>query len=205
MMRRRSALFLFAALLTGCGDRRPPDGPPVAVPYEAACDARYHERLVQVEGFLNLFPEMLYCAGSLDGRGPQRCQIELMPARMTPHATIEERDRLLLLFVDEGERRNRLSAGGYGFGSPARLLNADSVAVDPGDRVRVTGRLAALTDPATTNSALDCSIAEITRIEVVQPSPLTWADSMATERDALRARIDSMREAREARERAATP
>jgi hypothetical protein len=205
MTRCRFALLAALGLLTGCGDRRPPDGPPVAVAYEAVCDAQYHERLVTVEGFLNLFPRMLYCASDLQGREPQRCQIELLPARTTPHETEEERDRLLLLFIDEGERANRLSAAGYGFGGPARALSADSIAVDPGDRVRVTGRLGVYEDPLGTDPTPDCSLSEVSRIEVVQRSPLTWADSMAAGRRVLQARVDSMREAREARERAVAP
>lgn len=198
-MARPSLLLLLAAAgLAACGDRAPADaGPPLAVAYAAACDPAHHARVLQVEGFLDLFPPMLYCAGTMDGGGPN-CHVDLMPARLPPRTMGEARGDRLLLFVPEGTRPDHASAQGYGYGAPLRVFSADSALVDPGDRVRVTGRFDARPGVGA-DTSLTCAFSDL-RIEVVERAAVTWADSLEAARQALQARADSMRVARERRD-----
>lgn len=191
MRSRPHVALVAAAALAGCGEEALPEEPPVAVAYAEACRVENHERIVQIEGYLDLFPRLFSCRPH-DREGVElACQVELMPARTTPHATVEERAALLTTFIIKGERPNQVRAQGYGFGAPLQVFAADSAEVDPGDRVRLTGRYYAAPDIFNPDS-LTCQLQDVRRIEVVQRPALTWADSMATEREATRAQIDSM-------------
>lgn len=190
-MNVRVLALAMVALLAGCGEEALPEGPPVAVAYADACRVENHERIVQIEGYLDLFPSLLYCAPIGTEGTMQACQVELMPARTTPHATAEEREALLTTFVLQGERPNQARSLGYGFGAPLQVFAADSAEVDPGDRVRVTGRFYAAPDVINPDR-ITCQIQDVRRIEVVQRPALTWADSMAALNAAGRAQIDSM-------------
>jgi len=191
-MRSRTHVALVAvAALVGCGEEALPEGPPVAVAYADACRVENHERIVQIEGYLDLFPLLLSCAPTGDDGVARACLVDLMPARTTPHATAEEQEALLTTFIVEGERTNNVRSRGYGFGAPLQVFAADSAEVDPGDRVRLTGRFYARPDVIAPD-VLSCQLQDVRLIEVIARPALTWADSLAAVREATQAQIDSM-------------
>lgn len=196
-------LFLsvvMAGVLMACPspEERLPEGPPVALDYEAACDSTNHQKLVIVEGYLHLFPRLLSCYPDGGARSGRSCQIKLLPTRDGPTGSVEEERAYYTTFIDEGDRPNEARSRAYGFGSPLKVFTSDSTLVDPYDRVRITGRFHAQGQVAGGGGLLCTMGAD--RIEISEAADVSWADEREAERDALRARIDSMAALREERD-----
>lgn len=187
--------LLVLLLLLGCPDPEPPlpAGPPVALAYEAACDTTHHRRLVTLEGTLHLFPRLLSCYPDEDARTGRSCQVKLLPDRDAPTGSVEIERAYPTLFIDEGDRPGEARARGYGFGGPLTVFAADSIQVDPYDRVRVTGRLYARTPPAGGDGLL-CTL-DVQDLAIAEAAVPSWADEREAEAAALRARVDSSRAA----------
>lgn len=171
---------------------RLPEGPPVAVDYEAACNCTNHQKLVIMEGYLHLFPRLLSCYTDEGARSERSCQIKLLPTRDALTGSVEKERAYYTTFIDEGDRPNEARSRAYGFGSPLKVLTTDSTLVDPYDRVRITGRFHAQGQVAGGGGLLFTLSAD--RIEIAEAADVSWADEHEAERDALRARIDSLRQ-----------
>ena len=188
-------------VLAACGDPAPVEGTPVTVAYAAACDSAHHERVLTTEGYLHLFPRLLYCGP--DGEGGQNCQVELLPAPDAPTEPEALAQTYPTVFIPEGIGPNEADARGYGITpAPVPVRAADSSGVGPGDRVRVTGRFHAR-PPITrlpSGPPLTCSFTVLHRIELVERAVPSWADRQAARADSLRALLDSMRVAHERRD-----
>lgn len=188
-MRFAPFLFILVFLAACPAPEAPlPAGPPVAVDYAAACDSTNHQRLVILEGYLNLFPRLLSCYPDGDARTGRSCQIKLLPAVDAPTETTEQERAYPTLFIDEGDYAGEARSRGYGFGSPLTVFTADSTVIDPYDRVRLTGRFS-VRDRIEDNG-LQCTM-DVQQIDLAEAAVVSWADEREADRQALRARIDS--------------
>ncbi|NNF59622.1 MAG: hypothetical protein HKN04_15405 [Rhodothermaceae bacterium] len=188
-MRFAPFLFILVLLMACPAPEEPlPTGPPIAVDYAAACDSTNHQRLVTVEGYLNLFPRLLSCYPDEEARSGRSCQVKLMPAVDAPSETVEQERDYPTLFIDDGHRPNEARSRGYGFGPPLKVFTADSTEIDPYDRVRVTGRFSVRDRIG--GDGLQCTM-DVDQIEVAVRAVVSWADEREADRQALRARIDS--------------
>lgn len=189
----RSLSLLLLVLLVACSDPEAdlPPGPPVAVDYDAACDSSLHRHLVTVEGTLHLFPRLLSCYPGGNAPSGRSCQLKLLPAPDAPTGSVEIERAYYTVFVDEGRGPNQANPSGYGFGAPVKVLHADSLFLDPYDRVAITGRLHAR-PPVTGGDRLRCSLAA-ERIDFVSAASPSWAEEQDARSDSLQARIDALR------------
>lgn len=195
----RFALFLFSlVMLTACAapEEPRPAELPVAVDYAAACDAANHQRVLILEGYLNLFPRLLSCYSDEGARSGRSCQVKLMPVVDAPSETVEQERDYPTLFIDSGDRPNETRSRGYGFGSPLKVFAADSTETDPYDRVRITGRFHA--NDRMGSEGLRCTM-DVEQIQVAERAVVSWADEREADRQALRARIDSLQAATDSR------
>ncbi len=176
-----------------------PAGPPIAVDYEAVCDSSYHQRLVVLEGYLNLFPRLLSCYPDEAARTGRSCQVKLLPVADAPTDSVEQGRTYYTMFIDEGDQSNEARSRGYGFGSPLKVFSSDSTEIDPYDRVRLTGRFHA-SGRATSGDGLMCTL-DVNQIDIAEPADISWADEREAERADLQARVDSMAALREERNR----
>jgi len=190
---------LMAGVLMACPapEEQLPEGPPILVDYEDACDTTNHRRLVILEGYLHLFPSLLSCYPDEGARTGRSCQVKLLPRLRAPSESAEEEQVFYTMFIDEGDRPNEARSRGYGFGSPLKVFTEDSVVIDPYDQVRLTGRFHA-SGHATSGVGLLCTLAA-DRIEIAEIADVSWADEREAARQNLQARVDSMAMLREER------
>ncbi|MCH7975246.1 MAG: hypothetical protein IIC18_01665 [Bacteroidetes bacterium] len=167
-----------------------PEGPPVAIEYEAACDSTNHQRLVILEGYLHLFPRLLPCYPDAGARTGRSCQVKLLPASESPTGSVQEERVYYTTFINEGDRPIEARSRAYGFGSPLKVFTIDSTLLDPYDRVRITGRFHAQVQVSGGDGLL-CTLSA-DRIEIAEVADVSWADEREAKMQELRPRIDSL-------------